>query len=270
MTEKEQSNQQVISCAKFQDFVEKLPTADLITLPINHIASVSLLDTFIGKQTITTDYLVEKCEVFGEHLLYLFYGKPAFRLSDKSAYPICLVFKSIPSEPCKGFPFDSGAYFHGRMSKYFDSLETKLEDFTITPNYEIIKKIIKYFFGTNGRYYDGLPLTNTVNPTIPAVDGYISMINDDDSEYLDQRKSSIELIFDKQFKLNENNLEMIIIPEVDFIISGAIIDFNQLRESLTKDFGCIVKSYGIKTVDPESSSYPQITKIVKNYIINFM
>lgn len=256
--------------ALFQDFVESLPSAEIDTLPINHIANVSFIDNFLTSKNLPCDYLITQCEVHEKHVLYFFYGKPAFRLDDKNAYPLCLIFKNFPHQPYKAYPFDSGAFFHGRMAKYFDSLEVKLEQYEISPNYEVIKKIIRYFFGSNERYYEGNPIIDLTKSTNPLVDSYISMITEPETVDLDQRRSSIEVIFEKDFMLNDNNLEMIVLPETDFILSGTTIEFNDVVKTISELFNCKIKSYPQKTGDPYLTTYPQINKIVKSFIDKYL
>lgn len=133
----------------FFDFLSTLTESNLTSLPINHIANLSFLETIVSSQSLKVDYLLDECEVFNEHLLYFFYGKPSFRLNDISAYPICFVFKKAPHKAYMAFPFDSGAFYHKRMEAYFDSLELTIKDFEISGENEITSKIIEHFFDGN-------------------------------------------------------------------------------------------------------------------------
>ena len=266
MTDPVKTINDAVTASKFQNFLNNLGAFDFEQLPINHISSVGMLPDFVSLRTIKRDYLAVECEVFNRHLIYCFYGKPAFRLKDKHFYPVCFVFDQFLSEPFKLFPFDSGAYYLGYMEKYFDSKEVKLEDFEVKPTHAEVNKIVGHFFGSNSRYY-GSSSKKGLSGADAVIDGYIKMLNQAPSETLDDRKNSIEVIFDKDFDLNSDNLKMIVVPKSDFVINGAEVEFDDFKVSTEQSFSCRVEGY--EMTRPQDS-YLEIDKVVKQYCKNLL
>lgn len=255
---------EVESVSKFQHYLNDLSSFDFTVLPINHITNVSSLSLFARSKVINCDYLEEECEVFKKHLIYCFYGKPAFRLKNNNFYPICLIFEHFIYKPFKLFPFDSGAYNLGLMSPFFDSKEIKLEDFEIDPNYTQVNKIVGHFFGSNSRYYQSKSKKDVLARD-KLVEGYIKMLNNPSSTTLDDRKNSIEVIFENDFDLSNNNLKMIVIPKTDYTVNGVVVEFDQYKLAIENSFNCSVKGY--EMTRPQES-YLEIDKIVNQYCKN--
>ncbi|THD33599.1 MAG: hypothetical protein DI588_00220 [Flavobacterium johnsoniae] len=250
----------------FKDYVNKLENCTIQPLPVNHIANIKSIEEFFSKNKISNDYLVDKCEVFNEHYLYIFYGRAAFRLNKPDAYPICFVFKKPDLDPVKVFPFDSGAFYHKRMAEYFN-IELTLDDFDFGGNNDYIYRIVKHFFEDNTGYYDEKTKSISVEEDIPAIKGYLNMIAAENNDRLDGRKSAIELIYDFPFDLNKG-LELVIIPELDLKISTGKMSFEDIKAKLETSYNCQVTSYPNKMIDPIDSSYKDIKKIVRSYIKN--
>lgn len=250
----------------FKDYVEGLKDCSIKPLPVNHIANIKNMSDFLSQNQISNDYLGEKCEVFNEHYLYIFYGRAAFRLNKNDAYPMCFVFKKPTTNPVKVFPFDSGAFHHKRMEKYFNNTLT-IGDFDFSGNNDYIYRVVNHFFEGNAGYYDEKNKTSLSDGGIPAIKGYIEMINDDSNKKLDGRKSAIELIYDSPFDL-KNGLELVIIPEIDIKLSTGNITFEDLKAKLESDYSCEVKGYSNKLTDPFDSCYKDIKRLVKSHIKN--
>ncbi|WP_162128567.1 hypothetical protein [Flavobacterium phycosphaerae] len=251
----------------FNDYVSAIDECAIPEMPVNHIANIKNIEGFLAKNGISNDYLIEKCEVFGEHYLYIFYGRAAFKLNKHDAFPMCFVFKKPTIQPVKSFPFDSGAFHHDRMEKYFFNTKLTLDDFDFSGNNDYIYRVINHFFENNAAYYDEKNKSAVPDDGIPAIKGYLEMIADDRNDKLDGRKSAIELIYDFPFHFS-NGLELVILPEFDLKFSTGNITFNQLKTILQTRYGCDVKSYSNRMTDPVESSYKEIKKIVKSHIKN--
>ncbi|MBW8038458.1 MAG: hypothetical protein FVQ85_00480 [Planctomycetes bacterium] len=105
------------------------------------------------------------CPVFKEPLVYLFYGRPAYKVGfDKGSRgqgdlfycPVVFVLKpnNIPLSPIKRiYPFDTGAF----EDKYRDLVppEFSFERFFLGTSNVMTKKLIKFFFGSNEDYFRG-------------------------------------------------------------------------------------------------------------------
>lgn len=252
--------------AVFNNYIESLDSCDLPSMPVNHIANIRFIENFLTKSEIAIDYLEKECEVFNCHYLYIFYGKAAFRLNQADAYPMCFVFKKPSVCPVKAFPFDSGAFFHNRMDKYFNK-DLTLADFDFTGNNEYIYRIVKNFFGDNSDYYDEKHKTGVLAEDIPAIKGYLEMLADDKNDNLDGRKSAIELIYDCSLSLNEG-LELVVLPEFDFNFKTGEISCDDLKKTLELNYKCEVKSYSNRITSPIDSSYKDIKRIVRTHIKN--
>ncbi|WP_162126035.1 hypothetical protein [Flavobacterium phycosphaerae] len=67
----------------------------------------------------------------------------------------CVSFLKKPTiQPVKSFPFDSGAFHHDRMEKYFFNTKLTLDDFDFSGNNDYIYRVINHFFENNAAYYD--------------------------------------------------------------------------------------------------------------------
>lgn len=101
---------------KFREYVEKYAPYKNI-LPLVHNTTGLNFRNIIDNDELST----KNCSVFKKDLLYLFYGRPAFKVSqgspinnDSTVKPVCFLIKAdaIKSFECI-YPFDSGAYMGG-------------------------------------------------------------------------------------------------------------------------------------------------------------
>lgn len=229
-------------------------------LPITHIFNIKYVYKFFIERNISKEYL-GPCDVFKEFLLYFFYGRPAFKLNDLNAYPACFVFKSDLENTVKIFPFDSGAYHGQRMYKYF--ADTDIEDFNIQHR-ENVHKIVDYFYPQKAMgYYDILPGNMIADPVNYSVTGYHEMIVDKTDGSMDERRSSIELIFNESIGLE--NLILAVIPSNNgYDFGGPFWESNDVKKELIEQIGCEVIQYNY--VASPSKNYKEIYKIVRNHI----
>ena len=104
---------------------------------------------------------VSRCEVFrGDHLLYLFYGRPAYRPKndDKTSLELWralitfVINQAAINHIARIFPFDSGAYATGRYAPYIEA-QFSVEEFQLPSEATIPQKIVGAFFGTNSDYW---------------------------------------------------------------------------------------------------------------------
>ncbi len=144
----------------------------------------------------------EPCSVFNEEpLLYLFYGRPAYRVNSQrlssaiDAYaPVCFILRpNCIAAPKRVFPFDSGA-FHGERFIEAMHLKMLLEDFALDPDLQAPLKLIGLFFGDRDRYYRNLPLQDvTIPPLSFEALSYHILITSRHENAFDERISAIEL-----------------------------------------------------------------------------
>ena len=144
---------------RLKRLVRAAPSAEPL-LPLTH-----LTDAYRFENARLSDELQPRgCKVFGEPLLYLFYGRPSYRVhadeepSGLEHYlPVCILFRNcdVPS-PKRVFPFDSGAFAAGR---YGDAMhrDMELEDFCLEAHPSTPGRIISLFFGSIEAYLSSEP-----------------------------------------------------------------------------------------------------------------
>jgi hypothetical protein len=161
------------------------------------------------------------CDLFvGEPLLYLFYGRPSYRVNSKEEatslqhyLPICLIFRTGTIAPIKRiFPFDSGAY---RKDLYRDALHhaMDLEDFLLEEDHGTPGRVIPLFFGAVQAYLDATPHASvSLDRTELEAISYHALISQRLSNSIDNRVSGIELQFEGRLDIN-GAVEAIVLPD---------------------------------------------------------
>jgi hypothetical protein len=92
-----------------------------------------------------------------EGLLYLFYGRPAYRLandsmSKSSSLPIVLLFDPLLVQLGKRlYPFDSGA-FQGKLLNPWMDPEMQIDHFQLECGSEPVRRFVRAFFESNDHY----------------------------------------------------------------------------------------------------------------------
>lgn len=185
-------------------------------LPLVH--STSLINfREIVKQNIIT---ATKCPVFKEDLLYLFYGKPSYRIAsssgartDISYCPICFILKSSAFKSVKRiFPFDSGAFQDGLYSSHIPA-EITLNKFLLQTDKKIPAKVVKLFFGNNMSYFLGDASNLLAIGTMDfEIRYYHELISSTGASCTDDRKSSIEIQIDQNVTLNKDTVYAVVLP----------------------------------------------------------
>lgn len=99
-----------------------------------------------------------RCEVYGADLLYLFYGRPAFKPYAKlgastlaETAPVCLVLDpAILGEAVRVLPFDSGGFRRYRAQL---GPGLNLANFELEPTADTPLRLIAAFYETTHNYY---------------------------------------------------------------------------------------------------------------------
>jgi hypothetical protein len=128
------------------------------TLPFIHITNNYKFDK------ISIDNVIKpgKCPHFKEDLIYLFYGRPAYRTRSNTNerlsfdWPVVFIFdeQKIAKNIIRAFPFDTGAFFKGKYERYFDK-SSGVEDFELDATLLEIRKFISAFYQNNREYFTG-------------------------------------------------------------------------------------------------------------------
>jgi hypothetical protein len=153
------------------------------------------------------------CPVFGEDLVYLFYGRPAYRRTEAAALaigardPVALIF--APDVARKGvrlFPFDSGAFDEGLYAKWMHR-HMQLGSFMLPPNLQAAERQVTAFFQSNEAY-----MTAVARPIMPMppgeheVDCLSNFLCDRTALPADDRRCAIELQTREPISVTDTNL----------------------------------------------------------------
>lgn len=150
---------------RFQSFIQSQEPVDG-ALPLTHITRAYTFDDMLDGDGIEPQY----CEVLKEDLVYLFYGRPAYRARDGNnarlefEWPIVLIFNPDKVEKIKCvFPFDTGAFVLNVYKDFFDK-SSKLEDFSLPPSLESARRVVGTYYQDNREYYSGYSRKNVNIP----------------------------------------------------------------------------------------------------------
>jgi hypothetical protein len=182
------------------------------TLPLVHST-----DSFAFRSIITAGVLkVQRCEVFNEDLLYLFYGRPAYRVaqgkasrSDNVYMPVCLILKpELVQAPKRIYPFDTGAFDGGYFAPYLHEGMTR-DDFLLEEP-DVPPRMIEAFFGSNKAYYFGEAKAGLdFDIDHMEVKAYYDLISATGEQVHDDRRFTIEVQSTDGVALSSNILAVV-------------------------------------------------------------
>lgn len=153
-----------------------------------------------GAQIIVQGELrTRTCTEYGQDLVYLFYGRPAYKSLPGVAasgidehLPMCLVIDpALLDEAIRILPFDSGGYhrYSGHIGPLLDR-----PDFELGPGREVPMRLVSAFYQTNRNYYIQSPTADhhTIPMSQAAARAY-ARLSRDVSIGDDDRHSTIEI-----------------------------------------------------------------------------
>ncbi|MBO9695929.1 MAG: hypothetical protein J7499_07005 [Sphingopyxis sp.] len=158
------------------------------------------------------------CAEYGADLLYLFYGRPAYKAAagiDASAIldlaPIAFVLDpSLLASVVRVLPFDSGGF-----SRYGPLLGLGLTrpDFELSNDPDAPMRLVGAFYQSNRSYFDQDPATSEedIPISVRTARAYARLIADKAIRNVDDRASTIELQFSTAIPL-ANALKAIVAP----------------------------------------------------------
>jgi hypothetical protein len=175
------------------------------------------------------------CDVFeGERLLYFFYGKPTYRLSNLdtstslgSYWPVTFLISADKIEPNRIFPFDSGAFCKDRFNNFYRK-EMEISSFQLKNTITNVPNFIGYFYENNNNYYLGKPIESKsldIPSTFFELESYYEAIKHKSISNSDDRNSTIEIQTNHEIPLTNKCLELVVAPQVYF-------DDEEFRDSL--------------------------------------
>lgn len=193
-------------------------TAIAEELPLVHTTRCEALTDIMASNELRS--MVE-CDVFHEHLLYFFYGRPAYRTpkggtptGDVDLCPVCFVFKqhTIGSKAKRVFPCDTGALSNSNFVNHLfpadrDALEL---DGTI----DSARKLVPLVFGDNARYFFGKAHKAIPPAFAPSTIAtrFHELLTDPKHSTGDDRRSAIEVQMDSPLVL-DHHLLYVLLPK---------------------------------------------------------
>lgn len=168
------------------------------------------------------------CDVFGEELLYFFYGRPAFRREESeqvrlsSRAPVSVILSPDLSDKGRRlFPFDSGA-FSSHYSQWMHH-GMKLADFELACPGDAPQRSVAAFFGTNADYLRASPS----QPPKPyqgefEVESVVELLKDPGSSKADDRRLAVELQVSRPVAFDATSVLALVVP--DELVQAAWFD----------------------------------------------
>jgi hypothetical protein len=178
---------------QFRDFIQGA-TPLTGQLGLTHVTDVARLPGLLASRRLEP----RLCTVFGEPLVYLFYGRPAYRTawtgdatSNLDYARICLILRDeVAGKAHRILPFDSGG-FQRYSGAFHHSLN--VNDFEIAPGDHPLQ-IIGAFYKTLEDYWMMDPIQPRDFPvTQNVVRSYYQLISGGLAEKFDDRCSAIEV-----------------------------------------------------------------------------
>lgn len=192
-------------------------------LPLIHTSRCEYLTSIISTGTLEP----RPCEVFKESLLYLFYGRPAYRSTKgtKSGEPIalcpvCFVFKprTVSQSLYRIYPCDSGVLAHDRLIPEITAAD--LYDLVVDPHIENARRLVSLLFVQNSDYFVGKVVSGKSFGTGTVEARFYSLLQRPGPADYDDRKSAIEVQVNHGISLAEQLL-FVVLPK-EFLEEPAI------------------------------------------------
>ena len=185
-------------------------------LPLVHTTRCEILPYIVASHELRS---VTPCDVFHEHLIYFFYGRPAYRHAlgnepsgNLDLCPVCFIFKphTIASEAKRVFACDSGGVHNGYFKDHLHPPDR--DELQLDTTIDSARKLVPLVFGDNSRYYAG-----EAKPALPAVFApgtpaarFHALLTDTAAGAGDDRRSAIEVQMDSPVMLDQHLLYVIL------------------------------------------------------------
>ncbi|MGN6065383.1 hypothetical protein [Brevundimonas diminuta] len=236
---------------RFQDFVDAQAPAATRPMHLTHCTSGGGCIEIMAELVLKPDH----CRVYDADLLYLFYGRPAFKPCSglgsstlTETAPVCLVLDpQVIRDAVRILPFDSGGF-----ERYRPHLGPglSLPQFELAPSVDTPLRLIGAFFETTRNYYTQSPRPGHV-PLISEreASGYGRLIGDGSIADDDDRRGTIEVQVPAPVSLLEA-LRALIAP-------AALLDDPAIKDALARCPDAVpldYRTYG--RASPEALSYP--------------
>ncbi len=236
--------------SEFQNYVEDIGQAkpQYKTLSLVHTTDLARFDTILKKGVLRP---VKTDEFYKERLLYLFYGRPSYRVNPhikntrvSGFAPVCFIFKPEMPWPAKRVhALDTGAFIHERVDQFMHP-DFSVSDYAVESSEKGASNIVNAFYDGPCDYYDCKP-SHTLDSEDLAkqrlfrVEAYNELVRHVPNDGTDERVHAIEIQTDKPIRLNGNLLAV--------VIPARYFDDAQKHEIESK-WKCKIVGYTFKSV----------------------
>ena len=202
--------------SEFAAFIDAEPIR-VGRLPLFHLTDGHTFRQILGSDTLEP----RPCSVYGEDLLYFFYGRPSYRVNSDvgaakllSCLPVCFILAGDDVEDCRRMmPFDSGAFSAGLFSPAVFA-RIHRDDFQLTPRMESAQRLVSKFYESNGDYFWGRPKPAVSIPALQfEAEAYQELVQSRAAATFDDRCSALEVQLHESYPLADGTVLAVIAPE---------------------------------------------------------
>lgn len=246
----------------YDDVIERLCPAgvcfDNIELPYFHNCSGAVFRKILGKGEICAQH----CDEFSEALLYLFYGKPSYRSTDRHSsrdmgrFPVSFVIRNKRLvDITRIFPFDSGAFLNDFLKCQIGDINSsvaaidEIKAYQLRSDFDFLAKFIHALYENDKAYFSGE--TKLSSSEVPALSlelrRIIELHRAEGTQDWDERAITVELQKTSSIELNSTEIEAVILP-------SQIISNDTDLQDFFYDEGIEVISYNAPMSSPSDMS----------------
>ncbi|PCF91062.1 hypothetical protein [Sphingopyxis terrae] len=204
------------------------------------------------------------CRIFGSELVYLFYGRPAYRATAEmesngsdAYWPICFVLEPGAVTPARIYPFDSGAFHHGRFKAFMHHQMIK-EDFELEIDPSSPGRLLRLFWRDEKSYFNADGASDFVpDPIDFETKAYRDLISYRGRGNFDERGSAIEIQSEAPVTLKGNTIAVILPSE---FATDAIV------ARIEQDFGALALPFDVVRRHGPTEAVGQIYTIVRDLL----
>jgi hypothetical protein len=227
-------------------------------LPLSHTSRCEFLSNIAATHSLEP----QPCGVFHESLVYLFYGRPAYRSSRGSMAgepialcPVCFVFKprTVSRVVYRMYPCDTGALAANRFNPAI--LASDLAQLALDPQIDSARRMVSLLFERNSDYFVGRVVqTRAFTPGSVEARFYQLLMRAGPVDY-DDRKSAIEVQVNQAISLRDQLL-FVVLPR-EFLEEAAI------RDAIINVWNCDPVVYATFMGDATASYYSVVREKVR-------
>ena len=231
-------------------------------MPLLHSTKLGNLDAIVKAGKLTPC----DCAHFGRALIYLFYGRPAYRPktgggmpdADFSICPISFIFKParLSSQMTRAFPQDTGAALSGLFEPQIS--RAHVLEYELRANVISLQRYVSRVFESNERYFLGQP--DPALKTLPVEDSvrqFLDLVEPTGATRADDRRYTAELQFEQEIPLRDLLLAV--------VLPRSFMDREIVRNAVINDWGTIPLMYDTYTGGIPQAYYQTVKQLVLDF-----